>query len=597
MFFVTHILQTTLAPPAQVLPMAPPLLEHSSPVVPLDEPQPGPSGLQRPLVLVRTYCNINLCRERSFLHICVLCHILPHMIGSCYGGILLSPTPSFLRRPGRMRGVCQSLLCWRLPKEGSHLPLLPTSRLTNGLDWTILHHWLALWIHLGYAFYTCHSLSFFCATLSLHSFSLGCFLLMSPFCCYWMLLLYLQEDLPYPEELGGLGSLLDEALPIDCVTPSSSRLTHLPPSSLLGSNFGRKSDVFCISSPSVSPSVTAQGPTIVTLDDSDDQAPPFDLSKHAPIHKRAGKKLQQLIAEYPAAPLPLPVQKYDSHTPMSMYYGGHLVHYQLYDSLPLLLVYHLYKPLPLPVDQNLVRVAKDGADLIFYINVHVSELSDLFRPYIWAGSLQFPQIKKPADPASSLAFRQFMAHEEVRRHTSLTPASNSQKQWVESNRSLLADMKDLMAEVQKDDQHCLPIVHVDIVSSNTGVSQYLEAPLIPWNTTQRSPSDLRSLLKPAVGQSVLSSEREARSAAYLFWVIVQPVPLSSELNEIMQNTVVALKREGKQTFSSLAAGQQGAIQFALKPLQNMFSNAPARARPFRDPPPSPRPPCQSSTPW
>ena len=373
-----------------------------------------------------------------------------------------------------------------------------------------------------------------------------------------MLLLYLQEDLPYPEDLGVLGSFLDEALPIDCATPSSSRLTH-PLYSLLSSNFSRRSDVFCVSSPSVSPSVTTQRPTIVTLDDTDDQAPPFELSKHAPIHKRAGKKLQQLISESPAAPLPLPVQKYDSHTPMTMYYGGHLVHYQIYDSLPQLLVYHLYKPLPLPVDQDLVRVAKDGADLIFYINVPVSELSDLFWPFIWAGSLQRPQIKKPADPASSLAFRQFMAHEQVRRHTSLNPVSKSLKQWIESNRSLLADMNNLMAEVQKDDQHRIPIVHVDIVSSNTGVSQYLRAPIIPWNTTQRSPSDLRLLLKPTVGQSVLTSEREARSAAYLFWVIVQPVLLSSELNEIMQNTVVALKREGKQTFSSLAAGQQGAL--------------------------------------
>ena len=78
-----------------------------------------------------------------------------------------------------------------------------------------------------------------------------------------------------------------------------------------------------------------------------------------------------LIAESPAAPLPMPVQKYDLHTPMTMYYGGHLVHYQLYESLPQLLVYHLYKPHPLPVDQDLIRVAKDGADMIFYINVPV----------------------------------------------------------------------------------------------------------------------------------------------------------------------------------------------------------------------------------
>ena len=137
----------------------------------------------------------------------------------------------------------------------------------------------------------------------------------------------------------------------------------------------------------------------------------------------------------------------------------------------------------------------------------------------------------------------------------------------------LADINKIMVEVQKDVHYHIPIAHADIISSKTGVSQYLRAPLIPWNSSPRSPTDLRLLLKPSVDQSFLTDEREARAAAYLFWVVLQPVLLSSELNEIMQNTVVALKREGKQTFSSLAAGQQGALQFALQPLQNMFSRA------------------------
>ena len=279
------------------------------------------------------------------------------------------------------------------------------------------------------------------------------------------------------------------------------------------------------------------------------------------------------MSDYPPAPLDIPVAKYDNHTPMTKYYGGHLIHYQLRNSLPQLVVYHSFQPHTVPVDQNLVKVAKDEAELIFYINVPASDLSDLFRPFIWAGSLQRPQTRKQTDPASSLAFRQFMGHEQVRRHTSLNPASNSQKQWVESNRSNLAEVNKVMSEVQKDVNYHLPIAQLDIVSSNTGVSQYLRAPLIPWNSTPRSPTDLRLLLKPSVGQSFLTDEWDARAAAYLYWVVLQPVLLSSELNEIMQNTVVALKTEGKQTFSSLASGQQGALQLALKPLQNMFSRS------------------------
>ena len=136
--------------------------------------------------------------------------------------------------------------------------------------------------------------------------------------------------------------------------------------------------------------------------------------------------------------------------------------------------------------------------------------------------------------------------------------------------SNLAKVNRVMTEVQKDIHYHIPITHVDIVSSNMGVSQYLRAPLIPWNSSPRSPTDLHLLLKPSVDQSFLTDEREARAAAHLFCVVLQPVLLSSELNEIMQNTVVALKREGKQTFS-LASGQQGALRLALKPLQNMFS--------------------------
>ena len=381
-----------------------------------------------------------------------------------------------------------------------------------------------------------------------------------------------QEDLPCPDDLDELGPLFGEVTPLDCPTPSSSRLTH-PPSTLLSSSFARCADLFNHASPSGTTSRATLDPPVITLDDQDDTDPPFGLTKFAAIHKQAGEQLQSLMSDYPPAPLDLPVAKYDNHTPMTMYYGGQLVHYQLRHSIPQLVVYHSFQPHTVPVDQDLVKVAKDGAELIFYINVPASDLSDLFRPFIWAGSLLRPQSRKQTDPASSLTFRQFMSHEQVRRHTSLTPASNSHKQWVESNRSNLTIIENIMSEVQKDRQYHIPIAHVDIVSSNTGVSQYLRAPLIPWNSNPRSSSDLRLLLKPSVGQSFLADEREARAAAYLYWVVLQPVLLSSELNEIMQNTVVALKREGKQTFSSLASGQQGALQLALKPLQNMFSRS------------------------
>ena len=228
----------------------------------------------------------------------------------------------------------------------------------------------------------------------------------------------LQEDLPYTEDLDELGPLFGEVTPLDCPTPSSSCLTHLP-STLLSSEFARSSNVFSSSSPSVAPTVSSHDPPVITLDDNDDIAPPFGLTKFAAVHKQAGEQLHSLMADYPSAPLDMPVAKYDNHSPMTMYYGGHLVHYQLRHSLPQLVVYHSFQPHTMPGDQDIFRVAKDEAELIFYINVPASDLSDLFRPFIWAGSLQRPQTRKQTDPASSFAFRQFMGHEQVRRHSYL----------------------------------------------------------------------------------------------------------------------------------------------------------------------------------
>ena len=132
------------------------------------------------------------------------------------------------------------------------------------------------------------------------------------------------------------------------------------------------------------------------------------------------------------------------------------------------------------------------------------------------------------------------------------------------------------AECQRDNIASLRSAFI-MVSQNSlyvqAVRLVCEAPSVPPHPVSKH--------KPTVGQSALTGERDARSAAYLFWVIIQPVLLSSDLNEIMQNTVVALKREGKQTFSSLATGQQGALQFALKPLRNVFSRALVKAYAFK----------------
>ena len=97
----------------------------------------------------------------------------------------------------------------------------------------------------------------------------------------------LQEDLPYTEDLDELGPLFGEVTPLDCPTPSSSRLTH-PPSTLLSSEFARSSNVFSRSSHSITPTVSSHDPPVITLDDNDDIDPPFGLTKSGPFTNRQG---------------------------------------------------------------------------------------------------------------------------------------------------------------------------------------------------------------------------------------------------------------------------------------------------------------------
>ena len=78
-----------------------------------------------------------------------------------------------------------------------------------------------------------------------------------------------QEDLPCPDDLDELGLLFGEVTPLDCPTPSSSRLTH-PPSTLLSSSFARCADLFNHASPSGTTSRATLDPPVITLDDQDD---------------------------------------------------------------------------------------------------------------------------------------------------------------------------------------------------------------------------------------------------------------------------------------------------------------------------------------
>ena len=122
---------------------------------------------------------------------------------------------------------------------------------------------------------------------------------------------------------------------IDCHTPSSARLTcpNSIPSQLSSGSFNM-SNVSLAPSSEVNPvscSSASLGtyhtqvtplcvhPPVITVEDTDD-SPPFDKSKSFPLHVQEGIALQKLLAS--TTTLPIPIHKYDSHTPVTMYFGG-----------------------------------------------------------------------------------------------------------------------------------------------------------------------------------------------------------------------------------------------------------------------------------
>ena len=136
--------QTTTEPPAPILSLAPLLSGPPSQLVPLDEPQPGPSGLHRPAVLVSVHIeHIEDSFSSSFSYLSALTGysyycVYMHMISVSYipftwvrwyfSVFSLSTSP---RRPERMWTTFRSR---RPPKEGPPLPRHPPNLRPNDPD-------------------------------------------------------------------------------------------------------------------------------------------------------------------------------------------------------------------------------------------------------------------------------------------------------------------------------------------------------------------------------------------------------------------------------------------------------------------------------
>ena len=314
-------------------------------------------------------------------------------------------------------------------------------------------------------------------------------------------------------------------------------------------------------------------PDLISLSDSEEahsHEPNVGRTKSDPLHLQAARTLTHMLAHTPSEPLPMPVPLLDTHLPSTIYYGGHKIHYSMYKSIPQLVMTDSQgMVIGLPVDQDLVLVFYEAEHLAFSISYPASSLHQLFRPFLFTASRTRPRTRLAPTPSTD-NLRNLLSTEQIRQATSLVPMDNSKDTWVESNQTVLTKLTDLMSSVLKSDTHYLPISHMKVVSSNTGVSQYLQAPILSWNPLSLPTSDIKSLFKPRAPQDWCKQEADARQAANIYWALLQPFLVTADLEDVIHHTVVATKVEGKQPLSALVGGSQEALWLGIGHMMNMF---------------------------
>ena len=284
---------------------------------------------------------------------------------------------------------------------------------------------------------------------------------------------------------------------LDCGTPSMARVVESTASFGSESDFDRHYNNF-YPPPSAVVTDIQQGPAMITLDDTDDVSLLFNRTKSDTLHLRARERLNDIIAKGSFDPLPITVPKNRQSLAVHQVLRGDSVRYKYRDGLPYLMYWHLSKTIELPVDKDLVEVAMDGEHFNYFINVPSYKLTDFLRTFIMAGCRFRPKPKPPTEAALSLELNNIMTCNQVRKHTSLVPMATSKNKLVESNALLREELFGLMGKVQQDPHFHVPVLDVDITSSNTGISQYLRAFLLNWSKMTHPQTNLQLLLKPDV---------------------------------------------------------------------------------------------------
>ena len=316
-----------------------------------------------------------------------------------------------------------------------------------------------------------------------------------------------------------------------------------------------------------------EGPDFVVLSDSEEGdavTPPVGRSRLDPLHLAAAEALDRLWHETPADISPIPIPGITGHTESTIYYCGSRVHYQWHEEILTLILFEGNSHIHLPVDQDFVRVFREGGHLAFSIAEPEESLHSIFRPFVLAAVLTRPQTSR-SHPSPSQHLRSIAALDLVRHRASFTPMDPSKDKWVESDKALATKLLEAVEDARKNTNLRVQACPVPVLSSGTGFSQYFQGPLLSPSTEDPAHRDLFAIFQTRIPRYLLLDEARERSAAHHYWSLLHPLQLARDLATVTDSTVFTVKPEGLRSLPlpTLLQGIQGAVSLTFDHLEDV----------------------------
>ena len=310
-------------------------------------------------------------------------------------------------------------------------------------------------------------------------------------------------------------------------------------------------------------------------EDGDDVHPPVGRSRHDPIHLAAAEALDRMWHDIPPAVPPISIPGLRGHTEATIYYCGSNIHYKWYDGLRQLLLIEGNGYIALPVDQDFVRVFREGGHLAFSIAEPEESLHAIFRPFVLAALRTRPKTCRPErttrDQLSTTAFLDV-----IRKRSSFTPMEASNDKWVEADRTLAKKLLATVEDARRNANLKVLACPLPIASAGTGFSQYFLGPSL---SSSASSLELRDLLRTNIPRSLLADELRERSAVHHYWTVLHPLQLAHDMASVADSTVFTVKQEGVRSvpLPTLLRRIQDAVSLSFDHLEEMCARSLTKA--------------------